>query len=150
MSTQVPKADIITSTIAYNDLLASIKTGNSTLIQNIKTPEGATVFSVGDAAQIITALKIPGTLGQIERCEYQDVIAIKITRKTTDASGREVFTVKDLSQLSLGQQQSILLSILLFSTMHGFCCSKSPPRLVYVHFCRIWTFYLILLINALI
>ncbi len=61
--------------------------------------------------------------GQIERCQFEDVIKITLTKKVVDASGAVSYISKDFSKLSLGQQQSIILSILLFS-------NKNCPLLI--------------------
>jgi ABC-type Mn2+/Zn2+ transport system ATPase subunit len=45
---------------------------------------------------------------------------IKVSREVTNADGTKSYPVRDFSKLSIGQQQSILLSILLFSK------SKTP------------------------
>ena len=66
-TSQVPKADIIVSSISYNDFLDSIKKKNSTLLQAIKS-DGSFVFSKSDADQIISVLSSPSILSQIERC----------------------------------------------------------------------------------
>lgn len=113
-TSQVPKADVIVSSIPYNDLLDSIKKKNSTLLQSIKL-DGSIVFSKSDADQINATLLTPFVLSQIERCPFEDVSTITLTRKYTDKDGNDAYIKKDFSKLSLGQQQSILLSILLFS-----------------------------------
>ncbi len=114
-TSQVPRADYIASRIPYNEFLDSIKKRNSTLVQNVKLADGSSVFSKNEADQIITTLNTPSVLSQIERCAFEDVTTITLTRKYTDKEGKEAFIKKDFSKLSLGQQQSILLSILLFS-----------------------------------
>ena len=73
------------------------------------------MFSKTDADQIIENISKPNVLYQIERCQYDDVPVITLTRKSTGTDGKETYVQKDFSRLSLGQQQSILLSILLFS-----------------------------------
>src|SRR5581483_8677818 len=50
---------------------------------------------------------------QIERCAFEDRPQISVTRAANDGTGKHI--TRDFSQLSLGQQQAILLSILLFS-----------------------------------
>jgi ABC-type lipoprotein export system ATPase subunit/histidinol phosphatase-like PHP family hydrolase len=112
---QVPKADSITRKIPYNELLDSLRKKDSTLIQNIKSEDGQTIFSKSDADQIVTVLSSPQILYQMERCLFEDVTTITLTRKHTETDGKISFVKKDFSKLSLGQQQSILLSILLFS-----------------------------------
>ncbi len=114
-TSQVPKSEIIVSSVSYGALLDSIQRKNSSLIQGIKIQDGSTVFSKTDADQIIENISKPNVLYQIERCQYDDVPVITLTRKSTGTDGKETYVQKDFSRLSLGQQQSILLSILLFS-----------------------------------
>ena len=51
---------------------------------------------------------------------FEDRPEIKVSKTVLNADGKKTYPVRDFSQLSLGQQQSILLSILLFSK------SKTP------------------------
>jgi ABC-type lipoprotein export system ATPase subunit len=56
-----------------------------------------------------------GNYCAIQRCPFEDRPAIKVTKMVSRAGGRPIPIFKDFSKLSLGQQQSILLTILLFS-----------------------------------
>lgn len=114
-TSQVPKSDLITRKISYNELLASIRNKDSSMLQSIKSTDGSFVFLKSDADQIVTSLGQPSVLGQIERCSFEDIPTITLTRKHEDKDGNITFLQKDFSKLSLGQQHSILLSILLFS-----------------------------------
>ena len=111
----VPKSEIIPKNIPYNDFLTSITRRNSSLLKNIKLPDGSLLFSNSEAESIVTALNRPSIISQIERCSFEDFPSITLTKKYTDTDGKEKFIKKDFSKLSLGQQQSVLLSILLFS-----------------------------------
>jgi ABC-type lipoprotein export system ATPase subunit len=51
----------------------------------------------------------------IERCPFEDRPEIRVRKTVTLPDGRKTYPSRDFSQLSLGQQQSILLTILLFS-----------------------------------
>lgn len=51
----------------------------------------------------------------IQRCPFEDRPEIKVTKMITLPGGKRVPHMKDFTRLSLGQQQSILLTILLFS-----------------------------------
>ena len=113
-TTQVPRADLIVNNISHNQLLNCINKKDTSLIKNIKL-NGFDVFSDSDATQIITNLSVMGIKGQIQRCQYEDIIKITLTRKIVDKDEKDIYLKKDFSQLSLGQQQSIILSILLFS-----------------------------------
>jgi ABC-type enterochelin transport system ATPase subunit len=115
-TSQVPKADIISQKVPYYDLLTSIGKKLSNCIENIKNADGSAVFSKAEADSIIETLRIPANIFQIHRCQFDDFITISLTRSYVDpADGRTKYIVRDFTKLSLGQQQSILLSILLFS-----------------------------------
>lgn len=114
-TSQVPKSDLITRKISYNDFLSSIKKKDSILLQNIKGSDGSFIFSKSDADQVIATLSTPNILAQVERCSFEDFPSIILTRRYKDKEGKDSIIQKDFSKLSLGQQQSILLSILLFS-----------------------------------
>ena len=112
---QVPKAELITQNLPYNDLLDSLKKKNTSGLTSLKAPDGSIVFSKTEADQIIARLNTPSILGQIERCQVDDVTKITLTRSHVDGTRKTIFIQRDFSKLSLGQQQSILLSVLLFS-----------------------------------
>jgi ABC-type lipoprotein export system ATPase subunit/histidinol phosphatase-like PHP family hydrolase len=114
-TSQVPKADLITSAIPFQDLLIAINKNDSSLLQRIKSEDGSIVFSRPDSAQIIKSLQNQSVKFQIERCSYEDLPSITLTKSYLDETGKEIFQKREFSKLSLGQQQSILLSILLFS-----------------------------------
>ena len=56
----------------------------------------------------------------LERCAFQDRPEIKVTKTVEHPDGKKTYPTRDFTLLSLGQQQSILLSVLLFSK------SKTP------------------------
>jgi ABC-type cobalamin/Fe3+-siderophores transport system ATPase subunit len=111
---QVPKADVITQNVAYYDFLGAIATNNPSIIENITLPDGNKPFSNAEASQIVQTLRNPSVRFQIERCDFEDVVSITLTRAFNEG-GVVKYVTKNFSKLSLGQQQSILLSILLFS-----------------------------------
>ncbi len=112
---QVPKADLIVENIHCFNLLEILRKGNASAIRDLKGPEGGEVFTKIEAEQIIRNLNAPQVLGQIERCEFDDVVEVTLTRSHLDESGKEIFVKRTFGKLSLGQQQSILLAVLLFS-----------------------------------
>jgi len=113
-TSSVPTSDLIARSIAYNELLELIRKKDTSLLTQL-TVSGSTIFTPSEASQILVNLGASSVLSKLERCQYEDVPTITLTRKFTDAAGKDTFIKKDFSKLSLGQQQSILLSILLFS-----------------------------------
>jgi predicted metal-dependent phosphoesterase TrpH/ABC-type lipoprotein export system ATPase subunit len=114
-TSQVPKSDVIASHISHNDLLDSIKKKQSKLLQEIKHGDQSGFFTKQESDQIIATLLSFPILGQIERCQFEDIPSITLAGKIIGTDGKDKYVSKDFSKLSLGQQQSILLSILLFS-----------------------------------
>ncbi|MBK6478316.1 MAG: hypothetical protein IPF93_08500 [Saprospiraceae bacterium] len=116
----VPKADIIASSIPYNDLLDSIKKKNSLPLQGIKLSDGSTVFSKSEADQIISTLLSPSVLSQIERCPFEDVSMITLTRKYTDKDGKDAYIKRTFQNYLLGNsnQSSCQFSFFQIEIVH--------------------------------
>lgn len=111
----VPKAAVIVRSLGYFALLDAITTKNPAPIQGIRDEHGNQVFSHGEAKQIIDKLSVWEARTEIERCPFQDRPEITINKIMPVPGKPPAHTKKDFTQLSLGQQQSILLSIMLFS-----------------------------------
>src|SRR5690606_8588256 len=60
-------------------------------------------------------LKEGASIHAIQRCAFDDLPEIIVAKTVTDSDGKVSAIIRQFSQLSLGQQQSILLTILLFS-----------------------------------
>lgn len=115
-SAQVPKANILVSTLGYFGLLEILDNNDIGKITEIRTSDGDIVFSDTVAKNIIDTLSKRTNKGKIESISFDDMLDINVTNK--DATGNHI--TKKFYQLSLGQQQAILLSVLLNSE------SKSP------------------------
>jgi ABC-type lipoprotein export system ATPase subunit len=107
----IQKAELMVSRIPYPELLTMIRKKEATKLNSIEP----SVFSKADAEQILTTLSQSHVLYKIERCPYNDVATITLTKKLVQEGGTPKFITRDFSKLSLGQKQSMLLSILLFS-----------------------------------
>jgi ABC-type cobalamin/Fe3+-siderophores transport system ATPase subunit len=81
----------------------------------VKTPEGTPVFDKNAADNIIAQLSKPSNRFAIERCEVFDLPKLQITKQVRDNGGLISYQHRDFSKLSLGQQQSVLLSLMLSS-----------------------------------
>ncbi|MGD0769932.1 MAG: TrlF family AAA-like ATPase [Tepidisphaeraceae bacterium] len=114
-TSQVPKAALIASHISPLNLVEAIVKKNTAVLEQILDQSKNKVFSRQDAQTVLD------TLGQwknrciLERCTFQDRPEIKVTKTVTLPDGKKAYPSRDFTQLSLGQQQSILLTILLFS-----------------------------------
>lgn len=114
-TSRVPKAKIIASKFSPLQLIDIVQNKKVDSIKNLKDFDGSPIFTASDAQSIIEVLKTPATIFSLERCSFDDKPEIIITREVTKPNGEKGFVSRDFSKLSLGQQQSLLLSILLFS-----------------------------------
>lgn len=112
---QVPRTRLIVENMTPFQLLDAIERGNSAPFEAIVDPKGNRVFSAGDARDVIVKLKEDRLIAAIQRCAFEDLPEIIVARTVSRPEGGVIAIVRQFSQLSLGQQQSILLSILLFS-----------------------------------
>jgi ABC-type lipoprotein export system ATPase subunit len=119
-TSQVSKAKVIATKFSALDLFDIIEKNERARLEALLDENNNRVFSPADAAEIIQKLGTWDVKCEIVRCQFQDRPEIKVTKVFTDAAGKTITQAKDFANLSLGQQQSILLSILLFSK------SKSP------------------------
>jgi ABC-type cobalamin/Fe3+-siderophores transport system ATPase subunit len=94
-------------------LLAAVAKKDTKPILSIKTPEDVQVFKLDEAQLIIERLGERTVLYALERVALHDLPRLQVTKKIVDASGAERFVRKDFSKLSLGQQQSVLLALML-------------------------------------
>lgn len=109
------KPELIVSNLSFSGLLNCLQKKDISKITSIKSLQGSSVFVDDEANQIIQELTKNVTLFNIERCPFEDFPEIIVTKQITESDGTSRYVPKNFSKLSLGQQQSIMLSILLFS-----------------------------------
>ena len=94
-------------------LLAAVAKQDIKPILTIKTPEGVDVFKQDEAKTIVERLAAPMVQYALERVALHDLPRLQVTKRIVDTEGKERFVQKDFSRLSLGQQQSVLLALML-------------------------------------
>ncbi|MCK4796367.1 MAG: AAA family ATPase [Spirochaetes bacterium] len=114
-TSQVPKAELISSQISVPELVKILQTNNFVMLKNVKDEQGKEVFSEKECQDIVATLNNQNFIFQLERCKFGDRPIINVSKEYKDASGKIGYIIRDFSKLSLGQQQSILLSIFLYS-----------------------------------
>jgi ABC-type lipoprotein export system ATPase subunit len=72
-------------------------------------------FTDTDIKQIFDIINEAKKYEEFESLSFEDKPSINITKEIVDGNGIKKYNTKPISQLSLGQQQSILLAILLQS-----------------------------------
>ena len=95
-------------------LLEAIDKQNSAAISALRTPEGVPVFKSDEAKTIIATLGNRPTQLALERVAVHDLPKLQVTKPNASEVGAKPIT-RDFSKLSLGQQQSVLLALMLSS-----------------------------------
>ena len=111
---QVPRAELITQELTVPALVACIKAGDAKPLQDLRT-DGAPVFTKGDAEAIITRLSDPAVLAQLEAAMVFDRPKLTVTRRIIGDDQSVDYKQREFAHLSLGQQQSVLLALMLAS-----------------------------------
>lgn len=94
-------------------LLSAVAKQDINPILAIKTPEDVDVFKRDEAKVIVAKLSIPSVQYALERVALHDLPRLQVTKRIVDTEGKARFVQKDFSKLSLGQQQSVLLALML-------------------------------------
>ncbi len=114
-TSQVPKAELIASQVEVWDLLDALRSKQNKTLLSVKDKSGNTVFNNSEATSILVNLNNPKIVRALERCQFEDRPEIIVTKKATTPTGETKIISREFAKLSLGQQQSILLTILLYS-----------------------------------
>jgi len=110
---QVPRATLLTQRLTLPVLLDVIEQKDAAAITALTFDDGSQPFDTQDAHQIIERLTDQKVRFALERCAVHELPRLSVTRKIDGASDR--FITRDFGKLSLGQQQSVLLALLLSS-----------------------------------
>ncbi|MDI3357153.1 AAA family ATPase [Pseudomonas sp. UYIF39] len=113
-TTSQGKAKAIVEQLKVPGLLNAIDKGNSNALLEVAASEGVKMFSAADAKEIIDLLSEPSVKFSLERCQVDDLPRLTVTKRSDDPAVLR-YMHKDFSQLSLGQQQSVLLALILSS-----------------------------------
>jgi DNA repair ATPase RecN len=112
---QQPRAARLVEELTIPALLEAINRKNVKPILEIKTPEGVAVFDRTEALSIIEKLSAPAIKFALERTALHDLPRLKVSRMVPDGKGGTRPMIRDFAKLSLGQQQSVLLALILTS-----------------------------------
>jgi ABC-type transport system involved in cytochrome bd biosynthesis fused ATPase/permease subunit len=81
----------------------------------LRTSDGAEIFDRTEGNLIIEKLSAPAVKFALERAMLHDLPRLQVTKSVPDRAGGTRHVVKDFAKLSLGQQQSVLLALILSS-----------------------------------
>ena len=113
-TSQVSKAEAVSSKFDPITFAKIIKNKQISRITSIKDKDDYSVFNNGQAEELINKYNERNLYEELHHIGYEDKPQIQITKVVNTESGMKT-VIKTLAQLSLGQQQSILLAILLQS-----------------------------------
>lgn len=113
-TSQVPKSKIIAQHISIMEFCEGIKKRKLPNLATIQE-DGKRVFQDGEITSIIEKALEDYKYEDFEALKYEDTPSLSVTKVIEDEIGAKKNFTRSISQLSLGQQQSILLAILIQS-----------------------------------
>ena len=116
---QVPRASLIVEQLTVPRLLHAIRRNDPQGLINITAADSSHPFNKTDALDILRTLGAPSTLFRLERCKLEDRPNITVTKAVARSGGKVQHVSRDFSKLSLGQQQSVLLALMLSSNSNA-------------------------------
>lgn len=114
-TSQVPKASLIVEQVTIPKLLDAIRKSDRKPLLDIKARDGSKPFSYTSAKEVLDTLGQRRNLFRIQRCKIEDLPRITVSKKQKKPDGSVTHLTKEFSKLSLGQQQSVLLALMLSS-----------------------------------
>lgn len=112
---QQVRANWLVEKLTVPVLLDAVNRKDPAPVMGIKTDEGVGVFERDEAQSIIERLGEPAVRFALERTRLYDLPRLVVSRAISDGRGGTKHLVRDFAKLSLGQQQSVLLALILSS-----------------------------------
>jgi len=114
-TSQVPKAFLLAKKLSPLEFVDACRKNNVALLKTFLDENGTRLLSDIEITTMITKVMKDHSYEDYEALEYEDRPSIIVTKIYKDESGATQRNSKSISQLSLGQQQSVLLGILMLS-----------------------------------
>jgi hypothetical protein len=113
---QQARSTALVETLTVPALLDAIRRNDPAPILALTTPEDVNLFRPEEAQTIIERLGAAAVKFALERVAIYDLPRLHVRREVSDNQGGTRFLVRDFAKLSLGQQQSVLLALMLSSS----------------------------------
>ncbi len=113
-TSQVPKARFIARALSPIEFSLGIRKQNLDALKLVMY-DGSRILSDPEITMIIEKAKINHGYEDFENLLFEDLPILTVTKIIEDSFGGKKVLTRNISQLSLGQQQSILLAILIHS-----------------------------------
>lgn len=114
-TSQVPKSPQVVKQITPLELAEAALKNDRARFQSILDSNGNQLLTAAEISTLIQRLKHEHKYEDFESIEFDDLPSITVTKIFKDDEGNTIRNSKSISQLSLGQQQSVLLAILMLS-----------------------------------
>lgn len=114
-TSQVPRAYLVSKQLTPIELVEVCKKNNISKLKTLVDENGNRLLSDGEISAMIAKMIKDFNYEDFEAIEFEDRPSITVTKVFKDESGVTQRNSKSISQLSLGQQQSVLLGILMLS-----------------------------------
>ncbi len=112
---QNKKPRAIASNLSVFDFLSICQKNEIGKLESLTDEEGNLVFTNFECQNIIKKVSEEHNFEDFEAIRFDDLPEVTITRSYKEGDGTVKYLSKPLSKLSLGQQQSVLLGILMLS-----------------------------------
>jgi len=112
---QVPRAEVVVRNLTVPKLIEAVRSNIPKAISDLRTNEGVAYFNLQEATTMVERLREPTALARLETVQVFDRPYLTITREVATPGGPSQFKTREFAQLSLGQQQSVLLALMLSS-----------------------------------
>jgi ABC-type lipoprotein export system ATPase subunit/histidinol phosphatase-like PHP family hydrolase len=114
-TSQVPKSPQVVKQITPLELVEAALKNDRAKLESIQDSNGNQLLTSSEISTMIQRLKHEHRYEDCESVEFDDLPSITVTKIFKDDDGNTIRNSKTISQLSLGQQQSVLLAILMLS-----------------------------------
>jgi ABC-type cobalamin/Fe3+-siderophores transport system ATPase subunit len=119
-TSRVPRAKLLVQQVTVPGILDAIATGDASRFEKVLDEHGIEVFNAPDRELLHQTLSKEDVCARLQACRYQDLPDITVQKSAPKPDDPTRVVVRKFSKLSLGQQQAVVLSILLHSE------SKAP------------------------
>jgi ABC-type Mn2+/Zn2+ transport system ATPase subunit len=109
------KATALMTQLTLPVLMDCVKRKKTNAIVALRNSAGQAIFLQGEADVLIERLNDPQLQSQLETVAVHDCPMLNVTKRISNASGQQQYVPREFKRLSLGQQQSVLLALMLTS-----------------------------------
>ena len=114
-TSQVPRANLVSKQMTPIEFVDACRKNNIAKLKTLVDENNSRLLTDGEITSMVIKMLKDHCYEDFESIEYEDRPSITVTKIYKDESGVTQRNSKSISQLSLGQQQSVLLGILMLS-----------------------------------